>query len=231
MQRTDDASLDEILTGQTEKHLVEVEGGFKVHRDMEEAFYSLQELAREDGFELKIVSGFRSFKDQLKIWNEKVKGIRPVLNDNSEPIDITAVGPKELLFSILRWSALPGASRHHWGSDIDVYDTKSLPEGHKLKLVPVEYSAKGPLGNFSKWLGENLGTDQFFRPYSTSRRGIHPEPWHISFAPLSEPMLRQLTKDMVRRAISNSQIELRDVILQELDIIFERYVRNIDLMD
>ncbi|MCZ8486094.1 D-alanyl-D-alanine carboxypeptidase family protein [Vibrio lentus] len=33
---------------------------------------------------------------------------------------------QQKLSAILRWSALPGASRHHWGCDFDVFAHQSF---------------------------------------------------------------------------------------------------------
>ena len=40
------------------------------------------------------------------------------------------------MVGILEWSALPGASRHHWGSEFDVFDLAALPEGYRVQLLP-----------------------------------------------------------------------------------------------
>jgi len=47
--------------------------------------------------------------------------------------------------AILHWSALPGASRHHWGTEIDVIDRAALADGRKAQLIPAEYGADGSL--------------------------------------------------------------------------------------
>ena len=47
--------------------------------------------------------------------------------------------------TILLWSALPGASRHHWGSDIDVADGHVMARGYQPQLVVGEYRARRPV--------------------------------------------------------------------------------------
>jgi len=39
----------------------------------------------------------------------------------------------EKIASILRWSALPGTSRHHWGTDLDIIDAKALTAEMKVQ--------------------------------------------------------------------------------------------------
>ncbi|SPY94009.1 D-alanyl-D-alanine carboxypeptidase [Proteus mirabilis] len=64
-------------------------------------------------------SFIRSFERQLAIWNGKFEGTRPVLDAESQPIDIQTLSEGQRCEAILKWSALPGASRHHWGTEID----------------------------------------------------------------------------------------------------------------
>ena len=98
------------------------------------------------GFDLRVASGFRSFDRQLAIWNGKAAGSRPIHDDVGLPIDRGALGEDELIAAILRFSALPGASRHHWGSDMDVYDAAAVPEGYAVQLSPAEVADDGPFG-------------------------------------------------------------------------------------
>ena len=54
--------------------------------------------------------------------------------------------------AILHWSALPGASRHHWGTEIDVIDRAALLHGQLAQLVPDEYAADGVFAKLGLWL-------------------------------------------------------------------------------
>ena len=73
-----------------------------------------------------------------------MNGTRPILDDHGEAKNPRDLTPSELLESILRWSALPGFSRHHWGTDFDIYDKSTLPHGYQVQLVPEEYQKRGP---------------------------------------------------------------------------------------
>ena len=75
------------------------------------AFVAMREAALEEGIEIEIVSAYRSYERQKFIWNRKFysnakKGISPMENINK----------------IIEYSTLPGTSRHHWGTDIDIID-------------------------------------------------------------------------------------------------------------
>ncbi len=136
--------------------------------------------AYEKGFELRVASAYRSFYRQFKIFDAKFNGKRPVLDENEEPIDISSMSAEQKVLNIVRFSAIPGFSRHHFGTDFDIYAINLLPEGKKLELTAREY-AKGnyfyPLGQY---LASNLNKFGFIRPYS-GKSGLGFEPWHISF--------------------------------------------------
>jgi len=221
------------LIGRTERHLctgTEAESlGVRVHRQVLSPFARLQDEARSDGFDLQILSGFRSFEQQLSIWNRKATGKLAVLDSNAEPLDIERLSDRDLAFAILRWSALPGASRHHWGTDLDVFDRATQPEGYEIELIPEEVDAGGMFAPLHEWLDERIALDAafgFFRPYDVDRGGVAPERWHLSCAPVAEAFERQLTTEALRETIENAGMELEEVVLQNLDEIFERFVIN-----
>jgi LAS superfamily LD-carboxypeptidase LdcB len=126
-----------VLTGEAERHLCTPADarslGARVHQEVVDPFRSLTQEASAAGFDIRIFSGFRSFEHQLSIWNRKVSGKLPVLDSNAVPLDVEALSERELVLAILRWSALPGASRHHWGTDLDVYDAAATPEGYEIE--------------------------------------------------------------------------------------------------
>jgi LAS superfamily LD-carboxypeptidase LdcB len=222
------------LTGQTEQHLcstadAELLGSY-VHSDVVRPFLQLQDESRRAGFHLAILSGFRGFERQLKIWNRKATGQQAVLDSNAEPLDIERLSEKELVFAILRWSALPGASRHHWGTDIDVFDAAAKPEGYEIELIPEEVDSGGMFGPLHDWLDEKIaaqGASGFFRPYDRDRQGVAPERWHLSCAPVASRYEASLTVDAIRDAIRHADIALRQVLMDNLDEIYERFVINI----
>jgi LAS superfamily LD-carboxypeptidase LdcB len=224
-----------VLTGQTEAHLCAAADaerlGVRVHREVVEPFRALQAAAREAGFDLRILSGFRSFEDQSSIWNRKVTGRRAVLDSHAVPLDIARLTSEELVFAILRWSALPGASRHHWGTDLDVYDRAAQPDGYEIELIPAEVDPGGMFGPLHAWLDERIAAGTafgFFRPYDRDRGGVAPERWHLSHGPVADACLRRLTVEVLRDTVATADLQLRDVVLAHLDRIYERYVVNVN---
>ena len=224
-----------MLTGQSTQHLcTESEAeriGAQVHREAVEPYLRLREEALESGFELRILSGFRSFDHQLSIWNRKASGKLCVLDSDAVPLDITTFSEAELMFAILRWSALPGASRHHWGTDIDVYDAAARPDGYEIQLVPDEVDPGGMFGPLHEWLDERISAGTsfgFVRPYDQDRGGVAPERWHLSYAPVASQFLELLTVDILHEAVVSAEIQLKDVVLQNLEEIYDRFVTSMN---
>ena len=221
------------VTGETEEHLcaaAEVERlGVPVHRDVVAPFLRLRDKARDAGFDLRILSGFRSFTQQLSIWNRKATGTLAVLDSSAAPLDVGTLSERQLVFAILRWSALPGASRHHWGTDLDVYDFRAKPAEYEIELVPEEVNAGGMFGPLHAWLDERMAAGEafgFFRPYDRDRQGVAPERWHVSHAPTAEGCERQFTLSLLRTTVKRADMALRHVVLEHLDEIYERFVVN-----
>jgi LAS superfamily LD-carboxypeptidase LdcB len=221
------------VVGQDESHLCSSADAewlsVSVHRDVVSPFRALRDAAAGEGFDIAILSGFRSFDRQLSIWNRKAAGELAVLDSNASPLDIATLTQRQLVFAILRWSALPGASRHHWGTDIDIYDAAARPAGYEIELIPAEYEGDGIFAPFSAWLDARIadGTSSgFFRPYDRDRNGVAPERWHVSHGPTATIFANVLSPNVLREAIQASNMKLKDVVLENLDEIFDRFVTN-----
>ncbi len=226
--------FSKLLTGKERSHLcssfMTKTLGASIHKEAVNSFLELRKEAGNHGFNLHIHSGFRSFEDQLSIWNRKARGELPVLNSDAIPIDINSLTDKELSFSILRWSALPGASRHHWGTDIDIYDLNAKPENYDIELIPEEVNQEGIFGPLHDWLDIKINEKSaygFFRPYNMDRNGVVQERWHLSYSPVSIPFLEQFSIDVLHKAIKQSDILLKETLLDNLSEIFNRFIINI----
>lgn len=222
--------MTSVLSGQTEDHLItHPTFNCAVHRQVVEPLDELSRVARAAGFELAVVSSFRSFSQQCAIWNEKATGRRPVLNDAGEPVRLEDLDEWGRVQAILRWSALPGASRHHWGTDLDVFDRQGLSDNHpRVQLTAAECEAGGPFHDFHQWLSQAIQDGEasgFYRPYDLDRGGVGCEPWHISYAPLSLEFQQALDLDVLRPVLGASDIALRDTVVDHMDEIFSRYIR------
>ena len=218
-----------FLYGLDSTQLVE-SNGYLLEESTAIAFEQMTNDAYKHGIELTICSSFRSFEAQLSIWNNKATGKRKVLDKNSNPIDITALSNDELVQAILTWSALPGTSRHHWGTDVDVFDANQINKT-ELQLIPQEYESNGPCLYLSNWLDDNAHKYGFYRPYQTGKSGVSPEPWHISFAPKSLQYMALFQQIDLRKIISEQKIELYDSIEAQLNEIIAEYFYRVACAD
>ena len=224
--------LNELeLTGRASTHVVQrTDLGAALHQDVLEAYLALKAAAGSDGIELQIASGFRDFTAQLRIWNMKYRGERPLFDVSGNVRDPANLDVGRRIEEILCWSALPGASRHHWGTDIDVIDRAALPENYRYRLLPGEYEAGGVFHRLRVWLDENMGRFGFFRPYDEYRGGVYPELWHLSHAVLSTTALQLLTQDLVAETVRASDVLGKEHVLANLPEIYRKYVVNISAL-
>jgi len=217
------------LTGRADTHIRDVpELRSRLHVDAVEPARALREAAAKDGIDLVIASSFRDFARQLGIWNEKFRGERPLLDRQGRPLEAAKLDERARVDAILLWSALPGASRHHWGTDFDVFDQSTIAPDYRPQLTVEEFTGDGPFVALNDWLGLNLARLGFFRPYTTDRGGVHPEPWHLSYAPVAGPALSLLTLDVLYEAIEKSELLGREHVLTRLPEIHAKYVMAID---
>ena len=219
----------EQLTGRVRTHLADLsDPRCSLHKEVVRPFLAMRAAAAADGIDLVAFSSFRDFDRQLAIWNGKFRGERPIQDRAGKLFDARTLSAAEKVAAILWWSALPGASRHHWGSDFDVLDGKALPYGYQLQVVPSEYLPGGPFERLTQWLDAHMHAFGFFRPYTTDRGGVQPEPWHLSHARVAQYAQRQLSLAALREVLSGAQIEGKPAVLEALERNYASYVLNVD---
>lgn len=217
------------LTGRARTHLVQLEDPrCLLHAAAAAPFLAMRAAAAREGLLLEPASAFRDFDRQCLIWNAKYRGERPLLDRLGRVLDAAALAPQERVEAILAWSALPGASRHHWGTDLDVYDRAALPEGARPELVPAEYAPGGPSARLDAWLAAHAHEYGFYRPYMTDRGGVGFEPWHISFAPVAIDCVARLDRAVLQAALASATIEGAGEIAAQLDPLLLRFVAAVD---
>ncbi|MFN8775171.1 MAG: M15 family metallopeptidase [Flavobacteriales bacterium] len=135
-----------------------------------DAFLRMREAAERDGIRLFIISAARNFDYQKSIWVRKWSASKYAgWTDQRKAKDI------------LSYSSMPGTSRHHWGTDMDINSVESA------------YWKSAPGKKTHDWLAANahrFGFCQTYTPKSGGRTGYEEEPWHWSFFPLSGPYLQ-----------------------------------------
>ncbi|QCR35355.1 M15 family metallopeptidase [Nissabacter sp. SGAir0207] len=217
---------DEMLTGRSEAHLAPLSGPHRLQPEAVQAFLRLQQAAAAAGFDLQPASTFRDFDRQRAIWNGKFHGERPLLDHQSQPLEALALDVPARCEAILRWSALPGTSRHHWGTDLDIYDPSRLPDGQRLQLEPWEYLPGGYFAPLTAWLTAHMAEYGFYRPFTEDRGGVAVEPWHLSYRPLAAPLEARLTPETVVAAWQGKDVAGADWLCANIDRLFTRFIRT-----
>lgn len=147
---------------------------------VEEAFNNMQSDALKQGISIQIVSGYRSFSRQQYIFKKKYKKYKQQgLTEN------------QILTKITEYSTIPGTSRHHWGTDIDII--QQLNKMPRNLLVESNYSNEGIFCPMKQWMDQNAYKYGFYLVYTENknRTGFKYEPWHYSYAPISKKILQQ----------------------------------------
>jgi D-alanyl-D-alanine carboxypeptidase len=169
------------------------------------AFIKMADAAKKDGIDLKIISGTRSFKEQKVIWEKKWKLKEKIYNKQTE-----------ITLNILTYSAMPGSSRHHWGTDIDI------------NSVEIEYFEKEEGKKTYEWLLKNAPKYGFCQVYTnkktTNREGYEEEKWHWSYMALSGLYLESYIKNIDYDDITGF---LGYETAKDIDII-KKYVQGIN---
>jgi LAS superfamily LD-carboxypeptidase LdcB len=216
------------LTGRVRTHVMELsEPRCTLHPAAAAAFVALRSEAAKSGIDLMPASTFRDFERQLTIWNQKYYGNRPLLDAAGRVLDPKRLNDEQIVEAILLWSALPGASRHHWGTEIDIIDRAALAAGQQPQMVPPEYGNGGIFERLGRWIPQHCADFGFFLPYDLDRGGVQPEPWHLSYAPVSTPALAQLTVEVLQAALGGVEIAGAAVVCRQLRSIHARYVAKV----
>jgi zinc D-Ala-D-Ala carboxypeptidase len=165
--------------------------GMTLRKDAYASFEKMYNAALKDGVRLKIISATRPFEHQKNIWEAKWFGKRPVNGKNLPPVVKDEVQRAKL---ILMYSSMPGTSRHHWGTDIDLNDLNN------------PYFEKGVGKQIYDWLVAHAHEYGYCQVYSTMGperpNGYQEEKWHWSYLPVS----RRLT-EQYKAKIKNTDIQ------------------------
>lgn len=156
--------------------------GYYLRKSAFEAFKKMYEAARKDGVKLIIRSATRNFDSQKRIWERKWRAQKK----SRSSVDKAR--------NILQENSMPGSSRHHWGTEIDLNAFKNdwFEYDQGLKLF--------------RWMNKNAAKYGFYRPYTKKddnrATGYNEERWHWSYTPLSIPMLRDASMALSDKKIT-----------------------------
>ena len=193
----------EILIGMDDSRIVS--DTILLEKETYSAFIKMKDAAEKDGIIIKLVSGFRDFYRQQMIWNNKYKKFT-----NEFSLD----GPTAIK-EIIRFSTIPGTSRHHWGTEIDVIDKNF--ENEKDLLISKKYEEGGIFNSLKKWMDKNSKRFGFYIVYDddSNRPGFEYEPWHYTYKPISDLYQREFLKLNLKSIISKTKVEGKEFINDE----------------
>lgn len=178
-------------------------GGMYLRKEVYEAFVRMWEAARLEGHSMQVVSAMRSQSRQKEIWENKWNRYGGEHRARAE--------------RILRYSSMPGTSRHHWGTDLDINNLSN------------DYFETGAGKELYQWLSENAADYGFFQPYTGYNKyrdaGYREEKWHWSYYPLAQRFQRAYNHVV-------SYDDIRDFkgseLAEELEVIND-YVNGIEV--
>jgi D-alanyl-D-alanine carboxypeptidase len=175
-----------------------------LRQDALEAFKNMASAARSAGITLKVISATRSWEHQRSIWNRKWNSPKYM-----------GFEPLQRAERILEYSSMPGSSRHHWGTDLD------------LNSLENAYFEEGSGAAVYAWLTQNAADYGFVQVYGDQRNGrpgYREEKWHWSYWPLAQDFLRCYLEEQENHSFDGFDgAEFSD----SLGIV-ERYVAGID---
>ncbi|MBW2936629.1 M15 family metallopeptidase [Aureisphaera sp. CAU 1614] len=168
----------------------------KMHKETAEALNRMKAEALKSNINIEVVSAYRSFQRQKEIFEGKY-------------VKFTSEGlsPMLAIEKIIEYSTIPGTSRHHWGTDLDLIDGNA-PRPESV-LVASNFHGTGPFCKMKEWMDEHAESFGFYEVYTNdaNRKGFKYEPWHFSYAPVSKPMLQAYKKLDIKEILSEEKVK------------------------
>ncbi len=138
-------------------NLVDIYGGYKFDKKAVKALNDMMEAAKKDGISLYVLSAYRSFESQTRLFTQKVDEYVGYGNDKETAVVYAS-----------KWVAKPGTSEHGTGLAVDL---NSLEESFDQTAA-------------FKWLQEHCAEYGFIMRYpkdKTDITKINYEPWHYRY--------------------------------------------------
>jgi len=166
-----------------------------MQEEVYEAYERMRQAAAKEGIEIKVVSAHRSYHRQREIWNAKYK-----------TLTLQGLPAKDAIQEIITYSTLPGTSRHHWGTDIDIIDNANPQSGDVL--LADKFYCDGPSSALRSWMNRNAADYGFLEVYTDhpNRKGFAHEPWHYTYHSLSKAYLEVLTNQVISEIAKDERL-------------------------
>ncbi|HFS67017.1 MAG TPA: D-alanyl-D-alanine carboxypeptidase family protein [Flavobacteriia bacterium] len=158
----------------------------KLQKEVHDALQKMIRAAKKDNVHIVLISGYRSFNHQKRIWNRKFDKYRK-----------QGYSVKECINKITNYTAIPGTSRHHWGTDVDLSDKYANGLNNNKRAI------------FNQWMQKNAKKFGFYLVYTNdkNRTGYKFESWHFTYKKLSKPLLDKYIKTNVFNLIKNQGVK------------------------
>lgn len=175
-----------------------------MHKETAKALAAMKEKALESGIKIEVVSAYRSFQRQKEIFERKY-----------QEYILAGLPPIQAITKIIEYSTIPGTSRHHWGTDLDLIDGNVARP--KDVLVADHFHGDGNFCKMKEWMNQHAESFGFFEVYTDNpeRQGFKYEPWHFSFAEVSIPMLKAYEKLDLKEILEEENISGHDYFTPE----------------
>ncbi len=168
---------------------------YRLRPEAATAFEKMKKAALQEGISLQVVSSYRNYAHQNRIWERKYNRFRE-----------SGLSPTSAISKIIEYSTIPGTSRHHWGTDLDLIDGNPNVSGDVL--VPSKFHGTGPFCEMKEWMELHSEKFGFYLVYTdnTDRKGFNYEPWHYSYTPLSIDYLEAYQKLNVKEILQEEKL-------------------------
>ncbi len=182
----------------------------KGYQLQKEAYLSLERMrkaALTKNVRIHVVSSYRSFAHQNRIWSRKYKTFKK-----------KGYSIKNAVNKVKEYSAIPGTSRHHWGTDVDLTDYNKKHLKNNLQKTKSQQ-------RYEKWMDANAHKFGFYRTYTKNpfRKGYKYESWHYSYRKIAKPMLEEYMKLDIVSILSKEKIAGNSVFTKQF---LKTYISN-----
>ncbi len=147
-------------------NITEKIGKYPFHYEVAQQLRKMFAAAKEDGYSLVIVSGYRTKERSEVLYNNKVAQLKA-----------EGYSEKDALEEAARWIAPPGTSEHHTGLAADIVQAGYFTKHSSLNWVFDEYPE-------FEWLYEHCAEYGFILRYPKDKQDVTKityEPWHYRY--------------------------------------------------
>jgi LAS superfamily LD-carboxypeptidase LdcB len=168
---------------------------YKLQEEAHLALLKMKKEALKENIAIQVVSSYRNFDHQKRIWERKFERYRN-----------QGLSEENTIKKIIEYSTIPGTSRHHWGTDIDIVDGNVHPPKNMLRAV--HFHRDGEYIYLRRWLEKHASRFGFYLVYNddSKRKGFKYEPWHYSYKPLSQPYLQSYRNLNLKEILQNEKL-------------------------